>query len=749
METGEKIERIPLEHPLPKEIQKMQRDETVCQFCGVSYLIHREIKELEDKIVKLEKDLAKYVGIEEREAKLRNELQVTKSSNEQLQKMSTDLSNKLTAITEEKTTKEKELESQRRVGKELEEKLAKQIGDSEKLKLHHSRLQRSLPGIMTIIQKQKSSLQNIQTFVEQRNRLVNESIQHLKTTVNSVNSHEKQRGEKLQQRIEKLERELEEYKESKATIESALKTTQSEIEKSRQTDIQCQQLEKMCEELSSDMKKLLNELETERTNYRMSSSEAAQYKQLLRNKSQEVDDLNVQVRKRDQISEHSMLKLQKEIKQKDDELKSITRECQVLKRKVQEQERLDQEIQRKAAMSVGETEELKSVLVKTREELEGLKAERELMVSSHQNRIEQLRESFKQKLADAERWPSKMHDNLQKERDKHSTEKRELEEKLKQSFTMELEIERQKHQELLDKYKKDYESQFNQLRNEMRSLNGRHRAELSRLEKQITEAKQQGNANESSWKQEIQSLKNIITDLEDRLAKCGNESDGAVTNLKAELQESEQDLDSAKRDIKELEEQLEQFKEEISFLQDTVRRECEERYELTEALSEAKEQLLTFQRPAAGYNSSRPSSGQKTFIKSSESNIMKKKTSTGSLGGLTSAGSDSLNQSSSGTTLNSQNSTGKLGGQSPANQAGKLSGQNPGRGSPVGKLNVQNAGSPVGRNQVNATSRIMSNNVSVGFEGVGMQPNKPTNTRPKEGSVDDSRQRIAAAVGRH
>ena len=37
-------------YPLPNEILKMDRDETVCQFCGVSYLIHNEIKRLEDRI---------------------------------------------------------------------------------------------------------------------------------------------------------------------------------------------------------------------------------------------------------------------------------------------------------------------------------------------------------------------------------------------------------------------------------------------------------------------------------------------------------------------------------------------------------------------------------------------------------------------------------------------------------------------------------------------------------------------------
>jgi hypothetical protein len=38
------------QYPLPNEILQMARDETVCQFCGVSYLIHNEIKKLEDRI---------------------------------------------------------------------------------------------------------------------------------------------------------------------------------------------------------------------------------------------------------------------------------------------------------------------------------------------------------------------------------------------------------------------------------------------------------------------------------------------------------------------------------------------------------------------------------------------------------------------------------------------------------------------------------------------------------------------------
>lgn len=49
-------------HPLPSEIQAMERDETVCQFCGVSYLIHNEIKALELKLEKAEAELKRLTG---------------------------------------------------------------------------------------------------------------------------------------------------------------------------------------------------------------------------------------------------------------------------------------------------------------------------------------------------------------------------------------------------------------------------------------------------------------------------------------------------------------------------------------------------------------------------------------------------------------------------------------------------------------------------------------------------------------
>ena len=57
------MEHYKPEHPLPDEIQSMERDDTVCQFCGVSYLIHNEIKALEDKLAKTEAELDSLRGL--------------------------------------------------------------------------------------------------------------------------------------------------------------------------------------------------------------------------------------------------------------------------------------------------------------------------------------------------------------------------------------------------------------------------------------------------------------------------------------------------------------------------------------------------------------------------------------------------------------------------------------------------------------------------------------------------------------
>uniref|UniRef100_A0A4X2LML9 Leucine, glutamate and lysine rich 1 n=1 Tax=Vombatus ursinus TaxID=29139 RepID=A0A4X2LML9_VOMUR len=77
---------IPI-HALPEEIQKMSRDETVCKYCGVSYLILHEFKLMEEKMKAMEADMKFYQGSVDRERSLQEKLQ---SLNQGLQRSEAD-----------------------------------------------------------------------------------------------------------------------------------------------------------------------------------------------------------------------------------------------------------------------------------------------------------------------------------------------------------------------------------------------------------------------------------------------------------------------------------------------------------------------------------------------------------------------------------------------------------------------------------------------------------------------------------
>ena len=81
----DKLDVVRPEHPLPDEIRKMKRDQTVCKYCGVSYLIHSEIKALEEKLRSTQKELENYKRAEILAKQLEIDLQASKETTKDLE----------------------------------------------------------------------------------------------------------------------------------------------------------------------------------------------------------------------------------------------------------------------------------------------------------------------------------------------------------------------------------------------------------------------------------------------------------------------------------------------------------------------------------------------------------------------------------------------------------------------------------------------------------------------------------------
>uniref|UniRef100_A0A8C6VFC1 Leucine, glutamate and lysine rich 1 n=1 Tax=Naja naja TaxID=35670 RepID=A0A8C6VFC1_NAJNA len=96
-------------YPLPEEIRKMSQDETMCKYCGVSYLIFHEFKLLDEKVKTMEKKMKFYEGSVEREKMLQEKLQclsqdfeqctaASESKTERIRELVTELENKEAAV---------------------------------------------------------------------------------------------------------------------------------------------------------------------------------------------------------------------------------------------------------------------------------------------------------------------------------------------------------------------------------------------------------------------------------------------------------------------------------------------------------------------------------------------------------------------------------------------------------------------------------------------------------------------------
>ncbi|ELW65195.1 Leucine-, glutamate- and lysine-rich protein 1 [Tupaia chinensis] len=220
----------------------------------------------------------------------------------------------------------------------------------------------------------------------------------------------------------------------------------------------------------------------------------------------------------------------------------------------------------------------------------------ELMLVSHQKSIEQLQETLRQKLLSDDNWREKIETELSKERARHLIEVEEKVLLFKEEAKLELDIEKERHQEIIQKYKKEQEQLQMKISDLIAGATRDLRLEVTALEEKLCESHIRHTEESESKEKQIENLKNLVAEYESRLKKEIDSNDSISENLRKETKQKSDELESVMLAQAQLIQQLNQTKEENTFLQETVRRECEERFELTEALGQAREQLLELRK---------------------------------------------------------------------------------------------------------------------------------------------------------
>nr|CAB3263413.1 putative protein tag-278 [Phallusia mammillata] len=587
------LERHTPQHPLPEELKELSRDATVCQFCGVSYLIHHEIKKLEEKVAQLESELEKNCEAVEREPILRAELE----------------KNKLALLSLDVVLKEKD---------SIIQQITKEI---ETLKDTNESLSHDLQKRQNSMNKAKSELRAYKTTVKDQLlkvrgnvHLVKADVEKMKQTIpNELLSAHQNLEIVLKDSLGAITKELKNEATDAINLEGKVKQLQNELNISQQMTIKAEnQLEEQQKLISTFHQRQSAELETRdnklalltKSNEDLTKALKLSEIQIKSSQSQQ-NQLEEEVRKLQNSRQTTLSKLQKTEMNADLTIQRLNKECRQLKRDLsnqrEEMEKMKEiqqkrqqqadEINREAHLTVGQMEQIKLDLDEAKSSQKALMHERELMVQSHQNQIEQLRESFKRKLDASNSLPLKAQQEMQAAEERHRNSLAELELKLKGDFQITLSVENDKHAEAMQAAKSKFQQDLRELQADQQKHVLPMKNKVSGLMQQIDSMTKRQEEKAAAYDEEKQSLMKIICQLEEKITKLTSEQEDHATFNKLETVAIQQKNTELLHRNEDLTCENVRLQEEINLLQDTVRRECEERFELTDALSHARDQL--------------------------------------------------------------------------------------------------------------------------------------------------------------
>ncbi|XP_073659933.1 protein LEKR1 isoform X3 [Tursiops truncatus] len=587
----------------------MSPEEKVCKYCGVSYLILHEFKAMEEKVKAMEKEMKFYQGSVEREKSLQETLQTLSQDFEQYK---IDSESKMERIRDASMQLKSHQNDFQRVQKELS-----QLQHELKIKqrqpqifsqrlTEYKYLWNKTLSLLTFSKRELTSIKNeVYDNFQNWTSLKGEVFLQIKSISETALTEIKMLNKSLtvsQRNNVCLE---EEMKNLKLLSDAAILRSQ-QIETFKQQEVN---LQTRCHDLQKEVLDLQCEIEARGLKLQKAVTEMDNYKEKLMNKSNEADECQRELRKlkfESIISESRHTRL---LKEKEDSLMTCQQIYKTLQEELTAKERQEADLKRRINLAENELEITKTLLNQTKQEVVTLKSERssllrmgflklrELMLISHQKSMEQLQETLRQKMLNGDNWREKVEAELAKERAQHLVEFQE-QALLFEEVKLELDIEKEKHQEIIQKCKKEKEELQMKISDLIEGATKDLRLKVAALEEKLHESHIQYTEESELKEKEIENLKNLVAEFESRLKKEIDSNDSVSEDLRKEMKQKSDELERVMLAQAQLIQQFNQSQEENTFLQETVRRECEERFELTEALSQAREQLLELRKLA-------------------------------------------------------------------------------------------------------------------------------------------------------
>ncbi|XP_065679465.1 M protein, serotype 5 isoform X2 [Hydra vulgaris] len=536
------------EHPLPDSIKNMSRCETVCQFCGISYLIHSEIKMLQSELKEHKREIERLKEFDAREVLLKNDIS---RLNLQYQELTFEY---------EATKKIDHQKSLFIIEKESEillfnEKLLSFSTTINEASLNLSNVKHQVICDLLILQELLKKIKNVfciimvefKNFQKEFSELLEEFklkvmielrknfdiITNLKITIEKIENEEKKKNVLEQLKV---------LFHTNKVLQEAFDTLKLEND-TLKAENGTLKLEKNTLKIENEHLKLeKNTLKIENENKKNSQEEFNTLK--VENETLKVENETLKVENETLKVENETLKVENETLKVENETLKIENETLKIENDVQ-------------------------------------RAERGKLILAGQNKVNQMQEYLDEKMLDSKKLQEELKiemDNQHKQIINDLSEcflKREL--KLKSEMDLmqskchekvkmlivKSEVAQKENAIVLSTLKEENDIVISVLKKENDIVVSKLKEEIKRLNESIKSFDNNKLSEENDYKRKIQELINLLKITQD--------------------------------DLKRKSEDLQDRQQEIKLLQNCVKRECEERFELTETLAKTKEELLSMQ----------------------------------------------------------------------------------------------------------------------------------------------------------